>query len=51
MTEDKVQRDVDNQSKQAKPEAVDQELLPIRASADTAHVQPAATGRKPLFRH
>ena len=51
MTEDKVQRDVDDQSKQKKPKAVDQEMQPIRAIADTPHVQPTAPGRMPLFHH
>jgi hypothetical protein len=50
MTEDKVQRDLHDQSKQAKPEAVAQESQTIRANADTPHVQRAAPGRMPLFR-
>jgi hypothetical protein len=51
MTEDKVRRDVDDQSKQAKPEAGDRELQPIRAAAKTAHGQRAMPRRMPLFRH
>jgi hypothetical protein len=50
MTEDKVQRVLHDQSKQAKPEAVAQESQTIRANADTPHVQRAAPGRMPLFR-
>ena len=50
MTEDKVQRDVDAQSKEAKPEAVGQELRPIRADAEIPQVQCTAPGRMPLFR-
>jgi hypothetical protein len=50
MTEDKVQRDVDAQSKEAKPEAVDQGLRPIRADVDIPQVQCTAPGRMPLFR-
>ena len=50
MTEDKVQRDVDAQSKEAKPGAVDQGLGPIRPDADIPQVQSTALGRMPLFR-
>jgi hypothetical protein len=50
MTEDKVQRDVDDQSKQGKPDSVDQEIQPIRVNAETPHAQRAAVGRMPLFR-
>ena len=50
MTEDKVPRDVDAQSKEAKTGAVDQGLGPIRAEADIPQVQFTAPGRMPLFR-
>jgi len=50
MTEDKVQRDADEQSKRGKPEGVDQELQPVQVNAEIPHARPPVQGRMPLFR-